>query len=559
MADLTTYRPTNPPLPGGFDYPAKILAFINALGAGSDPFSRPDHVQNLSLTFAVGSNALTANVKARDGTAPSADNPVAVAVKSALAAGDYNVRTITGALSLTIVSGATVGHTSAVAGDLYWYIVEKDANTRKLAVAGSFLGHQGVGSTTLMDANSDSAAVLYADEALASKPYRCIARTIDTQTTAGTWTATPAECHLPPFVAPAGEIGGSVAYSGVLAPAQITANQNDYNPSGLSSAGVLLVSTDAARNITSVAGGARGRVLQWINTGTFALTFTPDDGASGTAANRFSLDGRVTIYGGQSASFIYDASASRWRLLHQSRTRLVSVTGKNITASRPSASTIDVNADELVLTDAQGNTRIATTIDLTLDITASGENGLDAGSEASNTWYYAHVLEKPDGTRCGVLSTSATAPTLPTGYTFWALVSAVRNDGSSNFVNYVQRGARIYFAAGQSILSGGTATSETNASTAAAVPAAAYSFDLSWEAAAAATSGPVFGQLRHVSGANFQSFRISTASGSGETNYGTGSVQFPYVGNVAYLWDSAFTSRSLSLFVTGFTLPIGGA
>jgi len=50
-----------------------------------------------------------------------------------------------------------------------------------------------------------------------------------------------------------------------------------------------------------------------------------------------------------------------------------------------------------------------------IDITASGINGLDTGSEATSTWYSVWIVSGSSGTG-GLLSTSATAPTLPAGY-----------------------------------------------------------------------------------------------------------------------------------------------
>jgi len=52
---------------------------------------------------------------------------------------------------------------------------------------------------------------------------------------------------------------------------------------------------------------------------------------------------------------------------------------------------------------------------LVVDITASGANGLDTGTEANGTWYYLWLASGASGT-CGLLSTSTTTPTLPAGY-----------------------------------------------------------------------------------------------------------------------------------------------
>jgi hypothetical protein len=107
----------------------------------------------------------------------------------------------------------------------------------------------------------------------------------------------------------------SFALQGDISPAQITSNQNNYNPTGLANASVLRLSTDASRNITSLAGGADGRVLIIQNVGSFDIVLTDDDGATGTAANRFALSGDVTLVPDRVAVIQYDATSSKWRLL----------------------------------------------------------------------------------------------------------------------------------------------------------------------------------------------------------------------------------------------------
>lgn len=104
------------------------------------------------------------------------------------------------------------------------------------------------------------------------------------------------------------------ALSGDISPSQITSNQNDYNPTGLADASVLRLSTDASRNITSIAGGADGRVLLILNVGSFNLVLKDDDGATGTAANRFAFSGDVTLAADQGAIIWYDSTSSRWRI-----------------------------------------------------------------------------------------------------------------------------------------------------------------------------------------------------------------------------------------------------
>jgi hypothetical protein len=96
-------------------------------------------------------------------------------------------------------------------------------------------------------------------------------------------------------------------------PAQWTGNQTDY--SGFGSTMVSRISTDASRNIYSATGSSLQ--FQWIvNTGAQNAVFVHDDGATGTAALRFSLKGSAnyTLAPGAWIGRYYDATTARWRL-----------------------------------------------------------------------------------------------------------------------------------------------------------------------------------------------------------------------------------------------------
>jgi len=97
---------------------------------------------------------------------------------------------------------------------------------------------------------------------------------------------------------------------------------------------------------------------------------------------------------------------------------------------------------------------------ITVDITASGANGLDTGSEAANTWYYIYLIFNPTtGTTAGLFSTSSSSPTMPSGYTKKRLVGAVRNDGSSDFYSFKQINNDYSYLLRKLVLSNGTSTS----------------------------------------------------------------------------------------------------
>jgi hypothetical protein len=98
---------------------------------------------------------------------------------------------------------------------------------------------------------------------------------------------------------------------------------------------------------------------------------------------------------------------------------------------------MDISADEIVLKNATSMPLLATALSATVDIAASGLNGLDTGSKANSTWYALWVISNGTTTG-GLLSLSFTAPTLPSGYTYKALKSAVRVNSSGNFIKINQ-------------------------------------------------------------------------------------------------------------------------
>jgi hypothetical protein len=105
-----------------------------------------------------------------------------------------------------------------------------------------------------------------------------------------------------------------LSLTGVISPAQITANQNDYNPAGLAAASVLQISADAARSISGLADGTEGRCLTVINVGSQPVTLLADS-ASSSASNRFSLGSDLTIAARQAAILRYDGTAARWQAI----------------------------------------------------------------------------------------------------------------------------------------------------------------------------------------------------------------------------------------------------
>jgi hypothetical protein len=110
------------------------------------------------------------------------------------------------------------------------------------------------------------------------------------------------------------DFASELRITGVVSPAQITADQNNYSPSGLGTSNVLRLSSDAARSITGVNAGAGGALLTIVNVGLFGITLVNDSGSS-SASNRFALGSDLTIPAGRGTHIWYDAISSRWRTI----------------------------------------------------------------------------------------------------------------------------------------------------------------------------------------------------------------------------------------------------
>lgn len=124
---------------------------------------------------------------------------------------------------------------------------------------------------------------------------------------------------------------------------------------------------------------------------------------------------------------------------HQVTEALVRRVIENLVIECTSNTQVVIKQDSMV--GADDGLRIMTVAgDLTVDITVSGKSGLDVGSGAINTWYYIWMIMNIDTAEvAGLFSVSATSPTMPSGFTVKRLVSAVRNNGSSNFRSFIQR------------------------------------------------------------------------------------------------------------------------
>ena len=130
----------------------------------------------------------------------------------------------------------------------------------------------------------------------------------------------------------------------------------------------------------------------------------------------------------QAPEYIYDSDITNPKIIN-----LFSQSNKlNLTVGWSSISTVNVRADYLGIEGW-----VLKNINLTIDLTKKGKNGLDVGSEQANTWYAIWVIyNEVTNETAGLFSLSQTAPTMPPDFTAKRRVNWVFNDSISNILGF---------------------------------------------------------------------------------------------------------------------------
>ncbi len=231
----------------------------------------------------------------------------------------------------------------------------------------------------------------------------------------------------------------------------------------------------------------------------------------------------------------------------------------------PGAARDSTNTNDIVLPqalDSSGNPVFSGILPVGAVINGAsvGPNGVDVAVLAANSLYAVYVIGDSTDYQptAGLLSLSATQPSLPFGYDMYRRVGWVRTDGSSNLLQWWQYGEGqnryYYYDVGISVLSAGAATIFTEVSLAPAVPAVATQvlFDVSFVSTSATDTAQF---LPYGSGAANGIVRY----GCGDTATQISSLTVPC--NVALLGPSMtptaeilykVSAGSLTLLVTGF-------
>lgn len=265
--------------------------------------------------------------------------------------------------------------------------------------------------------------------------------------------------------------------------------------------------------------------------------------------------------------YVFDTTLSKYVLLNPAN----GAYGQNVISGVPrqlsvrtSAGTpntiVDVAAAELTVRNAAGRAIRLSAVAVSANITVSGAGGLDTGVEAINTWYYIHVIHNATtGTTAALLSVSASAPTLPSGFAFSALVGVVRNDAAGNFRQFKQRGATVMYVDRLIVLAGGAATVLTAIDISAAVPPVASSVEiLVTKQTPAALGQSVVSVYARNAATSAAIFALGYSGGSSQNGYGNGDLLLDWPDSAPNIWYLN-SNGSADISVNGFRLQSAGA
>lgn len=146
-------------------------------------------ISNLTITTSVAANALTIALKTKSAGDASATDIIYVGQRSStLSTGTYTRRSITGALSMVVSSGSTLGHSSGGTHNIWVYAID-NAGTLEIAVSQTLYPETGLLSTTAEGGAgaADSNSTAYSTTARTNVAFRLVGLLVSTQTTAGTW------------------------------------------------------------------------------------------------------------------------------------------------------------------------------------------------------------------------------------------------------------------------------------------------------------------------------------------------------------------------------------
>lgn len=197
---------------------------------------------------------------------------------------------------------------------------------------------------------------------------------------------------------------------------------------------------------------------------------------------------------------------------------------------------VAITANEILLRAASGAAQVMSSVSITINTASTGANGLDTGTLSISTWYAVWVIWNGT-TTAGLISLSATAPTLPSGYTHKARVGWIRTDGTANKypLAFNQKGNRAQYAIAGAL----TAYPQMFFGTTSGAQAVAVGSFCPTTAGAIALSWGVAGTGSGASIAIGPSAAAAVATASGFSYIASSSTSFSGINNCSMILESS--------------------
>lgn len=232
----------------------------------------------------------------------------------------------------------------------------------------------------------------------------------------------------------AGDISGSFSAGLTINNAAVTNAKLKSDATSGSANAAVKTDNIVDKNVTAVKvlGGSNGQLL--------ATTDSSNTSAWATPPLIYSTTGIAVASNGSKAVSV-NAAGTDYELINAS---MAGGMYNMYAVSTAVAKQISVSFSAVTVAAATGGgTRQVLLATTTVDGATIGVNGIDAGTIATN-WYYLYAIYNGTTTAC-LLSLSAITPTMPTGYTYKALIGAYYYN-STDFVKFVQIDRDIYTA-----------------------------------------------------------------------------------------------------------------
>lgn len=208
-------------------------------------------------------------------------------------------------------------------------------------------------------------------------------------------------------------------------------------------------------NLPTAASAGNGCMMAFKKTdsSTNTVTITPNGTDKIDTASNFTLANQ------NNWAILVSDGISNWNILSDTLqpTSIVNIgqvqgVFKNLKINWTSTTAAAITVDALSVSNGAGAYLTLQTVSLTLATGSSGANGIDAGSVAANRWYYLYVIYNPTTvTTACLMSLSATAPTLPSGYTYFARVGTCLTDGAAALTGFIQYGRETRWKVGSNL------------------------------------------------------------------------------------------------------------